>query len=93
MGGQLSQVFPKFVRFFKAFTFFYFLIINFLGGFVYHSFVCGTHKNNVFVKPFHALAHCFSGVFPLCLFPSLAYDAHILSPTHVISFVFDHFVF
>ncbi len=35
--------------------------------------------------------HCFSEVFPSCLFPFLIDDTHILGPTHVISLTFDHF--
>ncbi len=56
----------------------------------------GTCHGNSLARPRFALSHfhtlCYSSrVFPLCLFPSLANDIHILNLAHVISLAFDHF--
>jgi predicted permease len=50
-----------------------------------------------FIEPSFAFAHflmcCFSSIFPSYIFSSLTNDTHILTPTHVVPFVLDHFVF
>jgi hypothetical protein len=65
--------------------------------FIILSFM-GTHQGDLLRRPLFALVYfcalcCFSEVFPSCFFLSLANDTHILNPTHVISFVFYHFIF
>jgi len=56
----------------------------------------GTCKVDLIVKPLFALVHfhvlqTFFVVFPLCLFPLLVDDTHILGPISVLPLIYDHF--
>jgi hypothetical protein len=59
-------------------------------------FPMGTHQGDPLGETLFALAHfralcSIANHFPLCLFPSIADDNHIMGPPSIISFANEHF--
>jgi hypothetical protein len=96
VGGDIIQFIP-FVRAFYAFESpLFYTIHNREGDVIIIPSTMGTCQGNLLQGALFALTHFkalhfIASHFPSYLFPSIANDTHIICPSSIVSFAYEHF--